>query len=95
MKNKMVPLLVIGALIMGVYFLFSGNGKKPSTSVAVKMPVLSTVAASGQAIFKINCSQCHGPSAGGTRQGPPLIHKYYEPNHHADRSEERRVGKEC
>ncbi len=84
MKDKMVPLLVIGALIMGVYFLFSGGGKKPDTSVAVKMPVLSSTAASGQAIFKINCSQCHGPNAGGTTQGPPLIHKYYEPNHHAD-----------
>lgn len=84
MKDKIVPLLVIGALIFGVYFLFSGGGKKPSTSVAVKMPVLSAVAANGHTIFKINCSQCHGPSAGGTRQGPPLIHKYYEPNHHAD-----------
>ena len=84
MKDKIVPILVIGALMMGVYFLFSRDGKKPDTSVAVKLPVLSTTAASGQAIFKINCSQCHGPSAGGTTQGPPLIHKYYEPNHHAD-----------
>ncbi len=84
MKDKMVPLLVIGALIMGVYFLFSGGGKKPGTSVAVKLPVLSSTAAGGQAIFKTNCSQCHGPNAGGTTQGPPLIHKYYEPNHHAD-----------
>ena len=84
MKDKIVPILVIGALIMGIYFLFSGGGKKSDTSVAVKMPVLSAVAASGQAIFKINCSQCHGPNAGGTTQGPPLIHKYYEPNHHAD-----------
>ncbi len=84
MKDKIVPLLVVGALIMGVFLLFSGDGKKQSTTVEVKMPTLSTVAASGQALFQINCFQCHGATAGGTTQGPPLIHKYYEPNHHAD-----------
>ncbi len=84
MKEKIVPLLVIGALIMGVFLLFSGGSKRQSAAVDVKIPVLSASATSGQAIFKINCSQCHGPSAGGTKQGPPLVHKYYEPNHHAD-----------
>ena len=84
MKDKIVPLLVIGGLILGVFLLFSGGGKKQSAGIDVKMPALSTAAASGRDIFKINCSQCHGTSAGGTTQGPPLIHKYYEPNHHAD-----------
>lgn len=84
MKDKIVPMLVIGALIGGVFILFSGKGENRVTGVDVKMPPLSQVASNGQEIFKLNCSQCHGESAGGTMQGPPLIHKYYEPNHHAD-----------
>ena len=84
MKDKMFPLLVIGALIGLLFLMFSGGGKKQSAGIDVKMPTLSAAAASGHDIFKINCSQCHGPNAEGTTQGPTLIHKYYEPNHHAD-----------
>jgi mono/diheme cytochrome c family protein len=38
----------------------------------------------GQAKFNAHCAACHGPQATGTRQGPPLVHKIYEPNHHGD-----------
>ena len=38
----------------------------------------------GQALFDANCAACHGSAGVGTLQGPPLIHIYYEPNHHAD-----------
>lgn len=38
----------------------------------------------GEAKFNAHCSACHGPQATGTRQGPPLVHKIYEPNHHGD-----------
>jgi mono/diheme cytochrome c family protein len=38
----------------------------------------------GEAKFNANCSACHGPRATGTKQGPPLVHKIYEPNHHGD-----------
>ncbi len=84
MKDKIVPFLVIAALIGGVFVMFSGGGERPVTSIDVKMPALSDLASNGQTLFKANCSQCHGTSAGGTNQGPPLIHKYYEPNHHGD-----------
>ena len=40
--------------------------------------------AEGRRLFEQNCSVCHGPAADGTAQGPPLAHKMYEPNHHAD-----------
>lgn len=39
---------------------------------------------SGEAKFNANCARCHGERAGGTAQGPPLVHKIYEPNHHGD-----------
>ena len=38
----------------------------------------------GEALFEANCAVCHGEAASGTHQGPPLVHIYYEPNHHAD-----------
>ena len=38
----------------------------------------------GEAKFNAHCAACHGPQASGTQQGPPLVHKIYEPNHHGD-----------
>lgn len=38
----------------------------------------------GEGLFNNNCARCHGPRATGTQQGPPLVHKIYEPSHHAD-----------
>ena len=39
---------------------------------------------SGEETFNLKCAQCHGSRALGTAVGPPLVHIYYEPNHHAD-----------
>lgn len=38
----------------------------------------------GQILFEASCASCHGASALGTPQGPPLVHIVYEPNHHGD-----------
>ena len=38
----------------------------------------------GESKFHAYCSACHGPQGTGTQQGPPLVHKIYEPNHHGD-----------
>ena len=38
----------------------------------------------GESKFSAHCAACHGVRAVGTSQGPPLVHKIYEPNHHAD-----------
>ena len=43
----------------------------------------------GEAKFLAYCSACHGPQGGGTQQGPPLVHKIYEPNHHGDAAFQR------
>jgi mono/diheme cytochrome c family protein len=39
--------------------------------------------ASGEALFNASCAQCHGVDATGTQSGPPLVHQYYVPSHHA------------
>lgn len=38
----------------------------------------------GRRTFVAACASCHGPAAGGAISGPPLVHTYYRPNHHAD-----------
>lgn len=46
----------------------------------------------GEAKFNANCARCHGERASGTTQGPPLVHKIYEPNHHGDLAFQRAVA---
>ncbi len=85
MKDKIVPVLVVGALLGGLYVMFAGGGNnRPTSRASVIIPSLGPVATEGQQLFRQNCAACHGENAGGTRQGPPLIHKYYRPGHHAD-----------
>jgi mono/diheme cytochrome c family protein len=50
----------------------------------VMVPALSETAEAGAALFEENCAACHGADGGGSEDGPPLIHKIYEPGHHAD-----------
>ncbi len=38
----------------------------------------------GKLAYLDNCASCHGADLKGTRQGPPFIHKVYEPSHHGD-----------
>lgn len=38
----------------------------------------------GKALYARTCAQCHGPDLRGTTQGPPLLHRVYEPSHHSD-----------
>ena len=53
-------------------------------TVQVKLSELSPKAQTGGQIFIQNCAKCHGMVGGGTDKGPPLIHRIYEPDHHAD-----------
>lgn len=54
--------------------------------VQVQVPAeLSSEAQIGQRGYQAACADCHGKNAAG-RNGvaPPLVHKIYEPSHHAD-----------
>ncbi len=62
--------------------LVSGCGEPPrADKVTTTVPDGVQV---GEATFKTHCLRCHGERAGGTEQGPPLVHKIYEPSHHGD-----------
>lgn len=43
-------------------------------------------AAQGKTLYANKCSSCHGVNGTGSGNGPPLVHKVYEPNHHGDLS---------
>ncbi len=51
---------------------------------AAGVPLSSTAGMPGEAIFNQKCAVCHGVQAAGSPQGPPLVHRYYEPGHHSD-----------
>ena len=61
-------------------------------SASITVPDLSDVARQGAELFTASCSECHGPDADGSSQGPSLIDRIYEPNHHADLSFHRAVS---
>jgi len=41
-------------------------------------------AAAGKKLYAERCAQCHGADLLGSTQGPPLVHRIYEPSHHGD-----------
>lgn len=53
------------------------------------IPAVPAEFSKGEAKFKANCARCHGERGVGTNQGPPLVHKIYEPNHHGDAAFQR------
>jgi len=47
----------------------------------------------GKRAFEASCASCHGTNAAGhDGVAPPLVHKIYEPSHHADESFQRAVA---
>ena len=91
--KKGLVLLGIIAGLAGVYFFVEIiiKGDTSAEMIAVSIPTLSKMASDGHEAFKENCATCHGASAGGTEQGPPLIHDIYNPGHHGDGSFYRAV----
>ncbi len=57
-----------------------------ATIVDVRLPEsLSDDARLGKRMFEAKCATCHGENAAGQNGvAPPLVHKIYEPSHHAD-----------
>ena len=85
-----VPVLLLGACSNSAYESApkDSSGQKPITSSPSQTP---TELAKGEALFLAHCARCHGLRAVGTNNGPPLVHKIYEPNHHGDLSFHRAV----
>lgn len=63
----------------------------PSKSTQPAPVVLSAQAMAGMQPYNRSCAGCHGEAGIGTKLGPPLMHKVYNPGHHADESFVRAV----
>lgn len=55
-----------------------------SPQIPQPSPGLMPNAAKGKALYAQNCASCHGADLQGTDQGPPFLHRIYEPSHHGD-----------
>ncbi|MCF6321204.1 MAG: cytochrome c [Rhizobiaceae bacterium] len=88
-RANFVPMMVVLFLVGGVAAMFSGNSgnnadPRTNSRVDVSVPELTELALEGEALFNENCAACHGKDAGGSDNGPSLIHTTYNPGHHPD-----------
>ena len=78
--------LIAGALLTLLAGCAEESDEARRERLHLPAPDYTTDITRGAEQFTVNCVVCHGASARGTPQGPPLIHKYYEPSHHGDYS---------
>ena len=67
--------------------IFGNSNSENSTATIVQVNVpqnFSEEVKAGEGLFNKNCSACHGKSAAGSQNGPPLVHGLYETNHHGN-----------
>lgn len=78
---KMV-LLIIALLLTALWLLdaLAPQGGAGNSVAAVHQGD----AATGRVLFGRHCAECHGQDVRGTDKGPPLLHRYYRPDHHSD-----------
>jgi mono/diheme cytochrome c family protein len=77
--------IVFAVLMIGVTPACSQSDTAPKVAAT---PAPAEVQA-GEDKFIVNCAACHGLGGVGTGQGPPLVDKIYEPNHHGDAAFQR------
>ncbi|MFV2056483.1 MAG: cytochrome c [Thiohalomonadales bacterium] len=76
------------SVLTSILIYVSSCGKSDPAEIRARnnLPDPSYVAEGhrGQTLYRDNCGLCHGVGLQGTQKGPPLTHKTYLENHHAD-----------
>ena len=89
-KDKLYLAVIAAAAVVGVVgwlqWFDDDHGHHGETATGLTIPAFTVEAQAGQALFEENCVSCHGQNATGSDQGPPLVHRIYEPGHHGDMS---------
>jgi cytochrome c len=70
----------VAALVIGC----RDSEREREVLASITLPPTPAEHREGDSLFAANCASCHGQSARGTTQGPPLLHIIYEPSHHSD-----------
>lgn len=68
----------------GLIALSSLSVQAQGWQVPKPSPGLMPNPGTGKALFEKHCASCHGVDLKGADKGPPLLHRIYEPSHHAD-----------
>jgi mono/diheme cytochrome c family protein len=85
LKAKLPALAVLAVVVGGAWVMINQSMQQSgSATVEVNVPALSALGQQGEKAFAANCAECHGVNAAGGEGGPPLVHKIYNPGHHAD-----------
>ncbi len=82
MDRRFILAAVVVIGVAAFFFAVPRSSRQAGKTTARVGPNINL--AKGQALFSKNCMVCHGPGAQGSSVGPPLVHRIYEPNHHAD-----------
>jgi cytochrome c len=92
MRNKILIITAIAALLATVWFFTQEKSQSQaaqSSAPSTIIPELSAAAQTGETYFNAKCAACHGINGAGTQKGPTFIHKVYQKGHHADESFQR------
>ena len=96
-KALLVIAVLVALALAGCSGAESAGVRKPANNAdaqpAIIVPALSEQAVAGQRAFNTTCVLCTVSTRRGTNQGPPLVHKIYEPGHHGDFSFRNAVSK--
>ena len=84
MKYVVLAVLALGLGVAGWRLLAPSPTNTGGAPRRIVVPQLSAAAQLGKQSYDGSCAGCHGENAGGTGNGPPLVHDYYNPGHHAD-----------
>lgn len=79
MRKTVRQTLVAGVLVVAGITAYAQGWQIPKPSPGL-MPNLAV----GKVLYEKNCASCHGIALNGSEKGPPLLHRIYEPSHHAD-----------
>jgi len=86
MKKILALSAGLGGIVLA-FFLWSSQSDQDALTKTETVVVNTDINSGdhlGRTLYNNNCASCHGPNAVGTENGPPFLHKVYEPNHHGD-----------
>lgn len=91
--KKYLPLIIAVTIGASLAYLLKQPDSREKEVAQIKIPTsFSALAKEGKEYFENDCAACHGQNGIGTENGPPLVHKIYEPGHHSDQSFYRAVS---
>ena len=83
MNQSYLGQLLVGSVVTTMLLLNTSAGltAENATEKAPKVPFQYAL---GYQKYQQMCASCHGKWGAGSKQGPPLMHPFYKPSHHAD-----------